>query len=67
MADEAHTAFSKLFIRTAFDSESGCLVAGRRPREEKDKTLWSAHSLLLKANHLAPLNMKLIALALSAV
>jgi cellobiose phosphorylase len=48
IADDAHTAFSKLFIRTAFDAESGCLVAGRRPREEKDFTLWSAHSLIVE-------------------
>lgn len=48
IADDAHTAFSKLFIRTAFDEETGCLVAGRRPREEKDKTLWAAHSLMVE-------------------
>ena len=47
IADVAHTAFSKLFIRTAFDTQSGCLVAGRRPREAKDQTLWSAHSLMV--------------------
>ncbi|WML44711.1 GH36-type glycosyl hydrolase domain-containing protein [Neobacillus sp. PS3-40] len=52
IADEAHTAFSKLFIRTSFDPESGCLVAGRRPREEKDHTLWSAHSLIVAGNTL---------------
>jgi cyclic beta-1,2-glucan synthetase len=48
IADDAHTAFSKLFIRTAFDEDTGCLVAGRRPREEKDKTLWAAHSLMVE-------------------
>ncbi|SMQ61055.1 Cellobiose phosphorylase [Bacillus sp. OV166] len=52
IADVAHTAFSKLFIRTAFDAESGCLVAGRRPREAKDQTLWSAHSLLVDGDTL---------------
>lgn len=52
IADVAHTAFSKLFIRTAFDAESGCLVAGRRPREAKDQTLWSAHSLMVDSNTL---------------
>lgn len=52
IADDAHTAFSKLFIRTAFDAESGCLVAGRRPREQKDHTLWSAHALMVDGNTL---------------
>ncbi|SDY04575.1 Cellobiose phosphorylase [Evansella caseinilytica] len=50
IADDAHPAFSKLFIRTAFDAEAGCLVAGRRPREANDKTLWAAHSLMIE-NH----------------
>ncbi|MFB5196926.1 GH36-type glycosyl hydrolase domain-containing protein [Neobacillus sp. KR4-4] len=52
IADAAHTAFSKLFIRTAFDAGSGCLIAGRRPREAKDQTLWSAHSLMVEGDTL---------------
>lgn len=52
IADDAHPAFSKLFLRTAFDAEAGCLVAGRRPREEKDETLWAAHSLVIDGNTL---------------
>jgi cyclic beta-1,2-glucan synthetase len=46
IADDAHTAFSKLFIRTAYDENSGCLVASRRKREAKDQTLWAAHTLV---------------------
>ncbi|WP_214630157.1 GH36-type glycosyl hydrolase domain-containing protein [Paenibacillus agaridevorans] len=45
IADEAHTAFSKLFIRTAYEESSGCLVASRRKREAKEQALWAAHSL----------------------
>lgn len=52
IADDAHPAFSKLFIRTSFDAETGCLVAGRRPREAKDKTLWAAHSLMIEGHTL---------------
>ncbi|HJV16529.1 MAG TPA: glucoamylase family protein, partial [Bacillales bacterium] len=52
IADEAHTAFSKLFIRTSYDLESGCLIAGRRPRTEDDQTLWSAHSLIVNGEPL---------------
>jgi cellobiose phosphorylase len=58
IADVAHTAFSKLFIRTAFDAESGCLVAGRRPREAKDQALWSAHSLMVDGHTLGSIEFE---------
>ena len=58
IADEAHTAFSKLFIRTEFNQESGCLVAGRRPREKGEQTLWAAHSLLLEGNHVGTIEFE---------
>lgn len=45
IADDSHTAFSKLFIRTAYDESSGCLIASRRKREAKDQELWAAHTL----------------------
>ena len=50
IADDAHPAFSKLFIRTAYDEGSGCLVASRRKREAKDRELWSAHLLATDCN-----------------
>ncbi|SER82231.1 GH36-type glycosyl hydrolase domain-containing protein [Salipaludibacillus aurantiacus] len=48
IADEAHPAFSKLFIRTSYDAENACLVAGRRPREAGEQTLWAAHTLTVE-------------------
>lgn len=54
IADDAHPAFSKLFLRTSFDETSECLVAGRRPREETDKTLWAAHSLVAEGQTFGP-------------
>lgn len=45
VADDAHPAFSKLFIRTQYEEETECLVAGRRPREVTGKSIWAAHSL----------------------
>ncbi|MHA6483498.1 GH36-type glycosyl hydrolase domain-containing protein [Paenibacillus sp. strain BS8-2] len=55
IADDAHTAFSKLFIRTAYDEGSGCLVASRRKREAKEQALWAAHSLISDgASHGSP-------------
>ncbi len=45
IADDAHPAFSKLFVRTQYESENECLVAGRRPREVGGEPIWAAHSL----------------------
>ncbi len=50
-ADEAHPAFSKLFIRTAYVPDTDCLVAGRRAREYKGREVWAAHSLLVEGEH----------------
>jgi cyclic beta-1,2-glucan synthetase len=47
VADDAHPAFSKLFVRTQYLEESECLVAGRRPREVAGKPIWAAHSLIV--------------------
>lgn len=48
VADDAHPAFSKLFVRTQFEEDSECLVAGRRPREVTGKPIWAAHSLIVE-------------------
>lgn len=58
IADAAHTAFSKLFIRTDFDPESECLIASRRPREVKGRTLWSAHSLIINGDTLGSIEFE---------
>lgn len=54
IADDAHPAFSKLFIRTAYDGDSGCLVADRRKREAKDRSLWAAHMIAADGPALGP-------------
>jgi cyclic beta-1,2-glucan synthetase len=54
IADDAHPAFSKLFIRTSYEQEGGCLVASRRKREAKDRTVWSAHLLASDCAALGP-------------
>ncbi|MDF2934945.1 MAG: glycosyltransferase, partial [Paenibacillaceae bacterium] len=58
IADDAHPAFSKLFVRTAYDEETGCLVAGRRPRTVKDRSLWSAHLLAAEGQSLGPVEFE---------
>ncbi|SHF11073.1 Putative glucoamylase [Desulforamulus putei DSM 12395] len=54
MADEAHPAFSKLFIHTEYAEEARCLLARRRPRQEDEKPLWVAHSLLVMGQSIGP-------------
>ncbi|NDL66131.1 glycosyl transferase [Clostridiales bacterium F-3ap] len=40
--DEAHPAFSNLFVRTEFNEEHHALLANRRPRGGMDKEIWAA-------------------------
>jgi cyclic beta-1,2-glucan synthetase len=42
-ADEAHPAFSNLFIETEFVPEHGALLATRRPRSSDEPRVWLAH------------------------
>ena len=46
-SDEAHPAFSKMFVETEFVSEHGTLLATRRRRSPSEPTLWVAQFLLL--------------------
>lgn len=52
IADDAHPAFSKLFIQTEYEDEAECLLARRRPRQESEKPIWAAHSLLVEGEGL---------------
>jgi cyclic beta-1,2-glucan synthetase len=42
-ADEAHPAFSNLFVETEFVPELGALLAARRPRSADEIPVWLAH------------------------
>jgi cyclic beta-1,2-glucan synthetase len=42
-ADEAHPAFSKLFVQTEYLAEFGALVATRRRRGPDEAEVWAAH------------------------
>lgn len=53
-ADDAHPAFSKLFIKTEYAEGTQCLLALRRPRREDEKPLWAAHSLMVTGLTLGP-------------
>lgn len=41
--DDAHPAFSKLFVQTEYLHETGALLATRRPRSPSEPTIWAAH------------------------
>src|SRR6185312_9320191 len=41
--DDAHPAFSKLFVETEYMRETGALLATRRPRSPSGQTIWAAH------------------------
>ena len=41
--DDAHPAFSKLFIETEYVRENGALVATRRQRDPSDQAIFAAH------------------------
>ncbi len=41
--DDAHPAFSKLFVRTEYDFETGALLATRQTRSPSDPRIWAAH------------------------
>jgi cyclic beta-1,2-glucan synthetase len=41
--DDAHPAFSKLFVRTEYDFETGALLATRQTRSPTDAQIWAAH------------------------
>ncbi|CAG4892407.1 GH36-type glycosyl hydrolase domain-containing protein [Paraburkholderia gardini] len=42
-ADNAHPAFSRMFVQTGHLAEFGALVATRRPRSHDEKQVWAAH------------------------
>ncbi len=47
-ADEAHPAYSNLFVETEFVPELGTLLASRRPRSADDPRPWLAHVMALE-------------------
>ncbi len=44
-ADEAHPAFSNLFVQTEYVAQVNALLATRRPRSTHEEPLWAAHAV----------------------
>ncbi|PZD94703.1 glycosyl transferase family 36 [Paenibacillus sambharensis] len=53
-ADDAHPAFSKLFVQTEYDEGHEALLAKRRPRNEHEKPVWAVHALAPCCDTLGP-------------
>jgi len=47
-ADNAHPAFSKMFVQTAWDARHGVLLATRRRRAKSEPAIWAAHALQIE-------------------
>ncbi|MCF8499998.1 MAG: glycosyl transferase [Rhodospirillum sp.] len=46
--DNAHPAFSKMFVQTEHLPEFGALIATRRPRSRDDPGIWAAHFAVIE-------------------
>jgi cyclic beta-1,2-glucan synthetase len=47
-ADNAHPAFSKMFVQTEWDAAAGLLLATRRRRDSKEAEMWVAQALQIE-------------------
>ncbi|MCH8538379.1 MAG: glycosyl transferase, partial [Alkalimonas sp.] len=54
-SDQAHPAFSKLFVQTEFVSEHGAIIATRRPRTPGETPLWLGHFAVVEGKSSAAL------------
>jgi len=57
-ADAAHPAFSKMFVQTEFDADSGTLLATRRSREPAERPLWMFHVSVVEGETLGVLQFE---------
>jgi cyclic beta-1,2-glucan synthetase len=56
--DNAHPAFSKLFVETEFIAEVGTLLATRRPRSPDDAKAWAAHLAVVEGETIGELQFE---------
>jgi cyclic beta-1,2-glucan synthetase len=57
-ADAAHPAFSKMFVQTEFDADTGALLATRRSREPGERSLWMFHVSAVEGEGLGALQFE---------
>ncbi len=52
-ADNAHPAFTKMFVQTEHLAEFGALIASRRPRSPEEPRVWAAHFAVVEGEVVA--------------
>lgn len=57
-ADQAHPAFSKMFVVTDYLPELGVIVATRRRRSPHDPEVWAAHIAVVEGEETAPIQIE---------
>jgi cyclic beta-1,2-glucan synthetase len=57
-ADDAHPAFSKLFVETEFVADVGAILATRRQRLTTDTQAWAAHLAVIEGDTIGDLQFE---------
>jgi cyclic beta-1,2-glucan synthetase len=57
-ADQAHPAFSKMFVVTDYLPELGVIIATRRRRSPSDPEVWAAHIAVVEGAETAPIQIE---------
>lgn len=57
-ADQAHPAFSKMFVVTDYLPELGVIIATRRRRSPSDPEVWAAHIAVVEGEDTAPIQIE---------
>lgn len=57
-ADQAHPAFSKMFVVTDYLPELGVIIATRRRRSPHDPEVWAAHIAVVEGQDIAPIQIE---------
>jgi len=57
-ADDAHPAFSKLFVQTEFVADPGVILATRRRRSASEPEVWAAHLAVLEGESVGELQFE---------
>ncbi len=57
-ADQAHPAFSKMFVVTDYLPELGVIIATRRRRSPSDPEVWAAHIAVVEGEETAPIQFE---------
>ena len=57
-ADDAHPAFSKLFVETEFVADVGAILATRRQRSPTDTQAWAAHLAVVEGDTIGDLQFE---------